>query len=143
MELVGEAKTQLVSFITAMIAALRVIKTQIELYANIDNLVDEAKKIGLQAWLEVVEASVAPIEAPFNMVLNYTKALADCDPVNTLANIIKQAKDKTLKPVEDMRYDIEQLIAAIEDQKREIETIERWIDALEKLRDVLEECGSE
>lgn len=140
-ELFGGTKTEIVSLITTTIALLQALEIQIKLYSNFNGLVDEAKKAGLQVSLGIIEASVATIEAPFNALLSRSKLLSDCDPVNTFSAIIKNTEDKILQPVEDMRYDVEQLIAAIEDQKSEVETIERWIKSLEKLRDALELCG--
>ena len=141
-EMIGPAKQDLSALLTGMIAILTAVKTKAQLLSY-QNIEDMLYKAALEAELAVLNKTIEPVEAPFRMVLGYTKALSDCDPTNTLATILKAARDSVLTPVYEYEYEVEQLIASIDDNRKQIDTFDRWISVLQDVQDAIEECGAQ
>ena len=140
-ELVGRAKSQLTSLLNGLIGLLTALKAQIILCGF--SLEDEARKIQYQTELAAIQVGVATVEAPFSWIMGYTRTLSDCDPIATLAATLRNARDTVLSPIKEQQFDIEQMLAALEDKDNELELIERWITMLVEVRDALELCGNQ
>jgi hypothetical protein len=122
-----------------MTTALVALKTYIIMF-NVD-FEYRARLLLLEIELQLVNETISTFEAPFNRVLAYTRILADCDPVASLAESIKGVRDKVLTPAKEKQFEIEQMILALEKSEQEVETIDRWIDLINEIRDALQACG--
>ena len=137
-KLLGPTKATIVGLIDALVAQLYAIKVIIQL-ANVD-LEDLARQQALELLLESVDLVLVPVEAPFSIVLGYTKPFSDCPPVNNFAKIVKQVKNYVFGAVYEAYYEAEQYLEAMESKDREIDYIDRMIDALQNIKDALEQC---
>jgi citrate lyase beta subunit len=135
----GGSKSQFVALLDGIVGILTALKVQILLLSF--DLEDEARKLAYQAELELIQAAISNVEAPMNAIFGYTNILSDCDPVASLAAVLKNARDYVLTPVKEYQYEIEQMLAALEDKDRELEQIDRWIQAINDTKDALEACG--
>lgn len=140
-DLLGGAKADIVTLIDSLIATLEALKALLLLFMV--DFEDELKKLEYQAELAVIEAAVGYIEAPFNLILGYTRVLADCDPVASFADTLKKTRDEVLSDFYERQYEVEQLISALNAKSKEIEELDRKIEMLKEFRDSIELCGEE
>jgi hypothetical protein len=139
-DLLGGAKSQIITMMNQLIALLETLKATLLLF-SID-FYDEARKLEAQAELAVIQLAVDSVSAPFALILGYTKTLSDCDPVASLATVLKESRDKVLSDFYEREYELNQFIASLDDKQAEIDSIDRIILMLQDVTDALDECGS-
>jgi hypothetical protein len=137
-DLLGDAKEQVKTLISGLQGLLQTLKTIIQL-VSVD-LENELRRLAYQAALALLQELIDPVQAPFNLILAQTSSFADCDPVAFLTKALKEARDLVLSPFFEAEYEIEQLIAALEDQRREVEIIDRIIEILDEINDAIDLC---
>jgi hypothetical protein len=135
-----DQKTAVQGLIQALIVLLTVLKTYLQLF-NV-SVEDELRRLEKEGELAVIETTIDAITVPFNITLSYTRIFADCDPITTLSNILKETRNKVLAPLLEKQYEVEQFLLAIADQDAEIEWITRTIDVLGEINTALDECGT-
>jgi len=138
-EMLGESKTLVINLINSLIGLLQTFKVTILLF-SID-LEDEIRRLRYELELAAAQKVIDTVQAPFSMLMGYTRLLADCDPVATFAKTLKETRDDVLGDLEERVYEVEQLIAAITSKKKKLDAIDKRIEMLEELRDALEICG--
>jgi hypothetical protein len=135
---VGDFKQYLISMLNTIIGLLYTAKALIALIPQ--DLDDQLKKIELEAELFGIEQSLAVIEAPLRTVSAYFAPWADCPPVAEVSKKVNKFKDDMLKPVEEYRFEIEQLIEALNLEGQKIEEIDRAIELFEAIKEGIELC---
>lgn len=138
-EMLGDSRTLVSNLITSLVGLLQALKATILLFAI--DLDDEIRRLRYAAELAIMQQAIDGIQAPFSMIMGYTRVLADCDPVASFAQTLKDTRDDLLGDLEDRTYELEQLIAAIADKQKKLEVIDKRIEMLEKIRDALDACG--
>lgn len=138
-ELLGGAKSQTVTTINGLIGLLQALKATLLLFAI--NLEDEARRLRYEAELGIMQQTIDGLQAPFAMLMGYTRVLADCAPVASFAQTLKDTRDDLFGDIEDRTYELEQLIASISDREKKFKLIDRRIAMLEEIRDALDACG--
>ena len=127
-DLLGGAKGQVISLIDTLISLLQALKATLLLFINIeDTLRLKVSEISLAA----IQEQIKVVEAPFNMILGYTRMLADCDPVASFAKTLKDVRDDILKESLDLQYEIEQYVLGLEDKQNVILLIDYKMRMLE------------
>ena len=111
-------KSQLSGLLSSLIGILTGVRAVLTLYLNPE---DYVRQTALEFEKDIAYAVISEIEAPFTLVLGYTKGLSDCSPVNTFSKSLKQVKDLVINPVKEIQYEIEQYVAALEDKNRQVE----------------------
>lgn len=135
----GQFKDTLENLLTGAQTILQVMQAYYVMVPT--DLSDEWDKITLQAELAYLEAKLDVIGAPLVAVSNYIEPWADCNPVSTLGRDLKEFKDTVFADILDRRYEIEQLLAALDDRTNKSATIDRWIETLETIKEAIEYCG--
>jgi len=138
-EMLGDSKTLVSNFITTLIGLLQTLKATILLFAI--DLEDEIRRRKYELELAAIQKVIDTVQAPFSMLMGYTRLLADCDPVASFAETLKETRDDVLGDLEERAYEVEQLIAAITAKRKKIDAIDKRIEMLEEIRDALELCG--
>jgi len=103
---------------------------------------DELRKLKAQAELAVIEKIIEPISAPLSLLDAYTKPFADCDPISSLSTAITRAKTVALSGFEEAQYELNQYIAALEDNSNRFRTLDRMTAIFEELEEAIDQCGS-
>ena len=136
---VGDFKLTLEALLAGATSVLQAAKAAYLLLPT--DLSDEWDKLQLQAELVYVEAKLDVIAAPLVAISGYLQPWADCDPVATFARDLKDFKDSTFSDIVDRRYEIEQLLSALDDRNNKTKKIDMWIDTLTMINDAIEYCG--
>jgi hypothetical protein len=137
----GNFKDILLALIDSVTIILRTVQASIALVPV--DLSDQLTKIKLETELELIEMTVGVIEPPLGAASGYFKAWADCDPVASVSKTMDDLRDTVLKDVEERRYEIEQLIEALNLESQKIEKLNQWINQLEDLKDAITACGDQ
>lgn len=135
----GRFKSKLSALISSLTGLLQALKAILQLYLNPE---DQLRQTALEFEKELAYALIANIEAPFQLVLAYSKGLSDCPPINTFTAYIKIAQNFILDPVYDLQYEIEQYVESLKFKQRKIDLIDRIIEILQKVQEAIDECGT-
>ena len=139
-KLFSNAKSLVLATIDSLILALQTLKVAKQLvWLDFDDLVKQAE---LEAELLIITAGLDTLQAPFNLLLGYTKLFSDCAPVSSLSKVLKGVQNDIFSPLADRQFEIEQLIAALETHRREIDKLDRWIATMQDIKEAIEECGT-
>lgn len=137
----GDFVAPFTALLDSMIAVLQGIQATLALAPT--NVTDQLKKIGYEAQLAVMEATLGTIEAPLALVINYSRAFSDCDPVNTITKVGNDIRDFVLGDLQEERYRIQKLSDAIDRDNLQSEQIDLWIAVLTEIKNAIELCGNE
>ena len=121
-----------------MLVSFKVILSLIP--TNIEDLLEKER---LKLALLGIETALKPVEIPFKTLNNFTSAFADCPPVAGVAdwsNIIKTFLG--ISKVEELRFEIDQKIDAIERESLKIQQLDELITVIQDLKGALDECGN-
>jgi chaperonin cofactor prefoldin len=105
------------------------------------NLTDQLKKLEMQAELAVIEVATQPVEAPIALVTNSAKAFNDCPPTAELARRVGQIREVLLGSVDDYKYQLQNLIDAIDREALKIEELDQWINNLQEFKEAIKVCA--
>lgn len=137
--LLGSGKDQASSLITYLIELLQGLKATILLFAI--DIEDELRRVKYEAELAVIQQTLDSVTVPFSWLLSRTKYLADCDPVASFSQNLKEVYNDLFLDLEERTYELEMLISAIADKQKKLEVIDKRIDFLTQIRDALDACG--
>ena len=101
---------------------------------------DILKKEALEVTLALYQSITDPIEAPLNYLVSQTAPFADCPPLATLNNTMRQIANTVLAPVRELEEEINDYIEAIEINQNKSEFFDNLISVLDDIEDAIELC---
>ena len=137
----GDFLEPLKGLLTTVEATLVTIKTLLALIPT--NLADLLEKELLEVQLTLIEAVLAPVEAPITSLNRYTRAFADCPPVAHLSDLVDVIKKYSgVAFLEELKYEIDQKIDGIERESLKVEQIDDLIRSIQDFKEALDACGT-
>lgn len=131
-------KNEVLGVLTSAIVVLQATKAAILLYPA--NLEDKVRKVALEAALMAIEQPVKLVEQPITVLISSVTNFTDCAPMNSLTKVLKNFRDKALSDVDELRFEIQQYIATLDDSGSEVDQIDRWITLLQDIQTAITDC---
>jgi hypothetical protein len=137
----GPMKATFESLIDSAITLLTAIKATMALWPV--DLGDQLLKLGYDTEIACLEALFAPLEVPFVLIIAKMQPYADCPPVATMAKTVKDVRDAVMKPLDDEKTKVNQLIYALNLENTKSERLDMLIQQLKDVKSALELCNVE
>jgi hypothetical protein len=135
-----DPKNQLKLFIEAAKAIIQATKAT-WLLVNTD-FEDILKKDAAEATLAVYETVVGPFRAPAQALASYSRAFADCPPVNSLSRAMKAISDELLGDIDTTEFEIQQYINAIQINQAKSQFFDQLIGICDDVLDAIDLCST-
>ena len=142
--LLAPVKNMITQLISTVVTACKAILVAIKVIGTLVNNIDKELKIkGYTIALEAAKAVVRPLESPFLLLTKMTKPYADCSYINTFLKGLKFVRTKAIGPTEKKIREVEDLIDALEDAKKDWDALDRAISAMDDFNNVINNwCGT-
>lgn len=134
-------KDEIKNIVSVLEGLIDVLKAAI-LLAGTD-WVDEARKLQYQAELKAIRQIAEPLSAPLVVIESYIRPFADCDFASNFAAQITHVKNEVLSGVEEAEYDLEQLIAALDDKNKFSDLLDTIDETFKSVVEAIEVCDQQ
>lgn len=143
--LAAPVKNSIIQLITTVITAATTIVNFLKLIGTLVTNIDKELKIkGLNIAIDAAKAIVRPLEAPSNLLVKLMKPYSDCDYLNTWMKSVKDFNKNVIGPVEKKIRDAEDMVDALEDEKRRWTKLDDALSVMNDFKNAIENfCGTE